>query len=72
MTDLWVGPEEVAHEAVAVGLPAALDAADVLEGDAVLPAEAAVHHQHGAADAVGHRQPAEHLLQIGIGVWPKR
>ena len=63
VTDLWVGPEEVAHEVVPVGLPAALDVADVVEGDSVLPAEAAVHHQHGAADAVGHGQPAEHLLR---------
>ena len=68
MTNLWVRPEEVAHEPVALRVEsAALDAADVLEGDAVPPAEAAVHHQHGAAHAVRHRQPAEHLLRLVRG-----
>ena len=35
---------------------------DVLQRDAVLRAQPAVHGYDGVVDQVGHRQPVEHLL----------
>ena len=59
---LWIGPEQVDHESLpGDGFPP-LDGPDVVEGDAVLGAESAVHDKYRLVDAVRNRQPVEHVL----------
>jgi hypothetical protein len=58
---LRVGPHQVAHEAVLGRLTIAVDLANVVQSDAVLGEQAAVHHDHLGLDDVAEREEIEEL-----------